>query len=206
MYHQDLAYYQHQGQATSSQPAGTQDRVMEWMLEVERQQRDTQDNKSQSSKGANKTSPSRSGRLKSSGGMHRSMSQERGGALPSLQPPGQAQLSQSWSQHQRLQPSNNSTLRKQSQQPNTKPLPTELTVAVYTFSHEKGEPMPYRIKIPSKAVTLKQVKEFLPKKGAFRFYFKTEVEGCMCYEEETEDSALVPTWEGKVLVQCRLRD
>ena len=40
--------------------------------------------------------------------------------------------------------------------------------SVYTFSHEKGEPMPYRIKIPAKNVTLRQVKEFLPKKGAFR--------------------------------------
>ena len=38
----------------------------------------------------------------------------------------------------------------------------------------------------------------------FRFYFKTEVDGDMCYEEETEDSSLVPLWEGKVLVQCRL--
>jgi len=66
--------------------------------------------------------------------------------------------------------------------------------------------MPYRIKIPSKAVTLRHVKEFLPKKGAFRFYFKTEVEGDMCYEEETEDTNLVPLWEGKVLVQCRLVD
>lgn len=41
-------------------------------------------------------------------------------------------------------------------------------ISVYTFSHEKGEPMPYRIKIPAKNVTLRQVKEFLPKKGAFR--------------------------------------
>ena len=45
----------------------------------------------------------------------------------------------------------------------------DLTVAVYTFSHEKGEPMPYRIKIPSKNVTLRHVKDFLPKKGAFRY-------------------------------------
>ena len=36
----------------------------------------------------------------------------------------------------------------------------------------------------------------------FRFYFKTEVDGDMCYEEETEDSSLVPLWEGKILVQC----
>ena len=39
-----------------------------------------------------------------------------------------------------------------------------------------------------------------------RFYFKTEVDGDMCYEEETEDSSLVPLWEGKILVQCRLLD
>jgi hypothetical protein len=38
---------------------------------------------------------------------------------------------------------------------------------VYTFSHEK-EPMPYRIKIPSKSVTLRAVKDLLPKKGTFR--------------------------------------
>ena len=40
----------------------------------------------------------------------------------------------------------------------------------------------------------------------FRFYFKTEVDGDMCYEEETEDSNMVPLWEGKILVQCRLLD
>ena len=48
--------------------------------------------------------------------------------------------------------------------------PGEITVAVYTFSHEKGEPMPYRVKIPSKSVSLRHVKDFLPKKGAFRCY------------------------------------
>ena len=46
--------------------------------------------------------------------------------------------------------------------------PGEITVAVYTFSHEKGEPMPYRVKIPTKSVSLRHVKDFLPKKGAFR--------------------------------------
>ena len=44
----------------------------------------------------------------------------------------------------------------------------DIPLSVYTFSHEKGEPMPYRIKIPSKKVTLRHVKDFLPKKGAFR--------------------------------------
>ena len=49
-------------------------------------------------------------------------------------------------------------------------VPGEITVAVYTFSHEKGEPMPYRVKIPTKSVSLRHVKDFLPKKGAFRYY------------------------------------
>lgn len=99
-----------------------------------------------------------------------------------------------------------STLRRAQGQPRPQAAPGEVTVAVYTFSHEKGEPMPYRVKIPARAgtVTLRHVKEFLPKKGAFRFYFKTSVDGDMCYEEETEEASLVPLWEGKVLVQCRI--
>ena len=36
------------------------------------------------------------------------------------------------------------------------------------------------------------------------FYYKTEVDGDLCYEEEMEDSSQVPLWEGKILVQCRL--
>eukprot|EP00091_Calanus_sinicus_P017285 TRINITY_DN37317_c0_g1_i1.p1 TRINITY_DN37317_c0_g1~~TRINITY_DN37317_c0_g1_i1.p1 ORF type:complete len:143 (+),score=24.69 TRINITY_DN37317_c0_g1_i1:3-431(+) len=69
-------------------------------------------------------------------------------------------------------PSQSNTLRKPVA---SKQAPTEFTVAVYTFSHEKGEPMPYRIKIPSKNVSLRQVKEFLPKKGAFRFTSKLKL-------------------------------
>jgi len=216
LYHQDLAYYEVErvpGAARGGEVVGpgTNDRVMEWMLDVERQTDRGQDQRSQSSKGATKTSP-RSGRVKQHlPHGHRSMSQERsvmssswaagGGSREQLhyQPP-------QMEDKRRVQPgaSNNSTLRKPAAA--RAPQPGEVTVAVYTFSHEKGEPMPYRIKIPSKSVTLKLVKEFLPKKGAFRFYFKTEVDGDMCYEEETEDSSLVPLWEGKVLVQCRLLD
>ena len=42
---------------------------------------------------------------------------------------------------------------------------------MYTFSHEK-EPMPYRIRIPTKSVTLRAVKDLLPiKKGSFRYAY-----------------------------------
>merc|ERR1719228_1263524 len=216
VYHQDLAYYEIDPRQQGVPPERTNDRVMEWMLDVERQSAGASgDQKSQSSKGAVKTSP-RSNRVKQNMHGHRSVSQER--------------MSTSWAGHhsqpahqqpnlhyQHLMdaeakrrlgaslamppPSQNNTLRKPVA---SKQAPTEFTVAVYTFSHEKGEPMPYRIKIPSKNVSLRHVKEFLPKKGAFRFYFKTEVDGDMCYEEETEDSNMVPLWEGKILVQCRL--
>jgi len=217
VYHQDLAYYEIDPRQQVVPPERTNDRVMEWMLDVERQSSGASgDQKSQSSKGAVKTSP-RSNRVKHHG--HRSVSQER--------------MSTSWAGHHNQQahpqaglqyqaqmeaeakrrmgasqamppPSQNNTLRKA---PVAKQAPTEFTVAVYTFSHEKGEPMPYRIKIPSKSVSLRHVKEYLPKKGAFRFYFKTKIDGDMCYEEETEDSNMVPLWDdGKIMVQCRLLD
>jgi len=214
LYHQDLAYYEVErvpGAARGAEVVGpgTNDRVMEWMLDVERQtDRGQPDQRSQSSKGATKTSP-RSGREKQHlPHGHRSMSQERSVMSSSWAAGSREQLQYQQRQMEdkrRVQPgaSNNSTLRKPAGAGRALQ-PGEVTVAVYTFSHEKGEPMPYRIKIPSKSVTLKLVKELLPKKGTFRFYFKTEIDGDMCYEEETEDSSLVPLWEGKVLVQCRL--
>jgi len=249
LYHQDLAYYDVDSRVgRGGIPVGleggqTNDRVMEWMLGVERSggAERSQDQRSLSSRGAtrdtappttqhlrdlrdSRTSP----RSKQRQAQHRSMSQER------------AAMSSSWSGHpamsalnyqsqleadakrrlgssmqmpppsasmQQMPPpshSASSTLRKTAAQARSQAAPGEITVAVYTFSHEKGEPMPYRVKIPTKSVSLRHVKDFLPKKGAFRFYFKTEVEGDMCYEEETEDTSLVPLWEGKVLVQCRL--
>jgi len=212
VYQQDLAYYDLGGPGPAQAPApgaGVNERVREWMLDVERQSADT-DQRSHSSK--TKTSP-RSNRIKSSGHSahsgHRSVSQERmmstswtgGAGMVGGYPPQQGD-----GDKRRLgaslvmpPPSQSNTLRKPAP-----PAAGELTIAVYTFSHEKGEPMPYRIKIPTKNVTLRHVKDFLPKKGAFRFYFKTEIDGDMCYEEETEDSNLVPLWEGKILVQCRL--
>lgn len=274
VYHQDLAYYEidpergvgshpgagehpgargehpgARGKDGQPQPEGpNNNRVMEWMLDVERcQQTGGPDQRSQSSKGASKTSP-RSSRSKHAHPSHRdqrALSQDRlsaswsaghaqGHAHPSQ---GHAHPGQGHAGHAHYQPgpaqpqleearrkleavpagvrslhqsfgapthSNNSTLKKSapaSRQPSN---PTEVTVAVYTFCHERGEPMPYRIKIPTKLVTLKAVKDFLPKKGAFRFYFKTEIDNEACYEEETEDSNPVPLWDGKVLVQCRL--
>lgn len=214
-YHQDLAYYD-LGPGPGSGPvqqqpggSGVNERVREWMLDVERHSGGDQggDQRSQHSKTANiKTSP-RSNRIKSGGHQERLMSTSWSqGGYPGGQmsgPPSETAEKRRLAASLVMPPpsSQANTLRRSQAAP-----AAEVTVAVYTFSHEKGEPMPYRIKIPSKKVTLRHVKDFLPKKGAFRFYFKTEVDGDMCYEEETEDSHPVPLWEGKILVQCRLVD
>ena len=79
---------------------------------------------------------------------------------------------------------------------------TEFTTAVYKFPQER-EDMPYRVKIPGKSVTLRHVKEYMPKKGAFRYYFKTEIDGEVCFEEETDERAKVPLFQAKIIVQCR---
>lgn len=44
----------------------------------------------------------------------------------------------------------------------------ESTVAVYTFLDEKT---PYKLKLPGTQPTLRQFKDYLPKKGSFRFVF-----------------------------------
>lgn len=213
-YHQDLAYYD-LGPGPAGpvpQPGGVavNDRVREWMLDVERHSAD-QDQRSQHSKSNMKTSPRlvklnisltahitillsyRSNRMKSGGhGGHRSASQERLMSTSWQGQPGYPQMAAE-AEKRRLgaslvmpPPSQANTLRRPAQP--GPPAASEVTVAgetrhersrvrtviddlslsVYTFSHEKGEPMPYRIKIPSKKVTLRHVKDFLPKKGAFR--------------------------------------
>lgn len=55
--------------------------------------------------------------------------------------------------------SNQSTLRKSKQDVG------EFTTAVFSFCDDE---LPYRIKIPGRNVTLKQFKEYLPKKGNYR--------------------------------------
>jgi hypothetical protein len=75
--------------------------------------------------------------------------------------------------------------------------------------HYEKDDVPYRIKLPldfgqEHTVTLHKVKEHMPKKGtSYRFYFKANIDGDICFEEETDNNALVPTFDGKINVQCR---
>ncbi|KAK9508770.1 hypothetical protein O3M35_006249 [Rhynocoris fuscipes] len=77
------------------------------------------------------------------------------------------------------------------------------TTVVFSFCDEQ---FPYRTKIPGHPVTLRQFKEFLPKKGNYRYFFKTECEELdmkVIQEEITDDNEVLPLWEGKVMAQVK---
>uniref|UniRef100_A0A146KVZ0 Axin-1 n=3 Tax=Lygus hesperus TaxID=30085 RepID=A0A146KVZ0_LYGHE len=77
------------------------------------------------------------------------------------------------------------------------------TTVVFSFCDEQ---YPYLSKIPGTSVTLKQFKEYLPKKGNYRFFFKTECEELdmkVIQEEITDDNEVLPLWEGKVMAQVK---
>ncbi|EFN75982.1 Axin-related protein [Harpegnathos saltator] len=99
------------------------------------------------------------------------------------------------SQGQPYVQSNQSTLRKTKQD--------DFTTVVFSFCDEQ---FPYRTKIPGHNVTLKQFKEYLPKKGSYRYFFKTECEDLdtrVIQEEITDDAEVLPLWEGKVMAQVK---
>ncbi|XP_018898542.1 axin isoform X1 [Bemisia tabaci] len=79
------------------------------------------------------------------------------------------------------------------------------TIVVYSFCNDE---VPYRTKIPSNPVTLKQFKDFLPKKGAFRYFFKTKCDDPdikVIQEEIFDDNEVLPLWEGKVMGQVQVK-
>ncbi|XP_029671282.1 axin isoform X2 [Formica exsecta] len=101
------------------------------------------------------------------------------------------------SQSQPYVQSNQSTLRKPKQDAG------DFTIVVFSFCDEQ---FPYRTKIPGHNVTLKQFKEYLPKKGSYRYFFKTECEDLdmkVIQEEITDDTEVLPLWEGKVMAQVK---
>ncbi|XP_011305262.1 axin isoform X1 [Fopius arisanus] len=93
-------------------------------------------------------------------------------------------------------PSNTSTLRKKQDT-------GDFTTAIFSFCDEN---VPYRIKIPGHNVTLKQFKEYLPKRGSYRYFFTTECEDVdtkIIQEEITDDTEVLPLWEGKIKAQVK---
>ncbi|XP_054283765.1 axin-like isoform X2 [Macrosteles quadrilineatus] len=107
--------------------------------------------------------------------------------------------------------SGGSTLRRASAGGRNVPPPPTTGTATYTtvvFSF-CDEQVPYRTKIPARQVTLRQFKEYLPKKGSYRYFFKTECEDLdmkVIQEEVTDDNDVLPLWEGKIMAQVKAAD
>ncbi|XP_030370496.1 axin isoform X2 [Scaptodrosophila lebanonensis] len=93
---------------------------------------------------------------------------------------------------------NCSNLHHQSAPPPLPAKPSE-TVVVFLFCEET---VPYRIKIPGTQPTLRQFKDYLPRKGNFRFFFKTHCEdpdSPVIQEEIVSDSDILPLFGDKAM-------
>lgn len=79
----------------------------------------------------------------------------------------------------------------------------DCTVVVVTFLDED---VPYRIRIPAAPLTLRTFKEYLPRKGNYKYFFKTEcadLDNTVIQVEVSNDNDLLPTYEGKVMARVK---
>ncbi|KAJ0177414.1 hypothetical protein K1T71_007423 [Dendrolimus kikuchii] len=79
------------------------------------------------------------------------------------------------------------------------------TVVVVTFLDEN---VPYRFKVPAAPLTLKTFKEYLPRKGNYRYFFKTNCADLdtVIQEEVCNDGDTLPMFEGKVMARVKSID
>ncbi|XP_061377237.1 axin isoform X2 [Danaus plexippus] len=80
---------------------------------------------------------------------------------------------------------------------------TEHTVVVVNFLDES---VPYRFKVPASPLTLRTFKEYLPRKGNYRYFFKTEcadLDNTVIQEEVSSDGDTLPMYEGKVMARVK---
>ncbi|KAJ2939742.1 hypothetical protein O0L34_g17933 [Tuta absoluta] len=86
------------------------------------------------------------------------------------------------------------------------PAPAVQTVVV---AHFLDEHVPYRFKVPAAPLTLKTFKEYLPRKGNYRYFFKTEcadLDNTVIQEEISSDSDTLPMYDGKVMARVKTTD
>ncbi|XP_017770962.1 PREDICTED: axin isoform X1 [Nicrophorus vespilloides] len=95
--------------------------------------------------------------------------------------------------------SSQSTLRKSMRGPRPSTNDSEeVTSVVFSFCDER---LPYRTKIPGRQITLRQFKEYLPKKGNYEYFFKTECEELdkqAIQLKVSNDTDVLPLWEGRI--------
>ncbi|XP_069358732.1 axin [Maniola hyperantus] len=77
------------------------------------------------------------------------------------------------------------------------------TVVVVSFLDES---VPYRFKVPASPLTLRVFKDYLPRKGNYRYFFKTEcadLDNTVIQEEVSNDNDTLPMFEGKVMARVK---
>ncbi|CAH2231994.1 jg4055 [Pararge aegeria aegeria] len=77
------------------------------------------------------------------------------------------------------------------------------TVVVVSFLDES---VPYRFKVPAAPLTLRVFKDYLPRKGNYRYFFKTEcadLDNTVIQEEVSSDNETLPMFEGKVMARVK---
>ncbi|XP_063534257.1 axin isoform X2 [Cydia strobilella] len=79
----------------------------------------------------------------------------------------------------------------------------EHTVVVVAFLDEA---VPYRFKVPQVPLTLRTFKDFLPRRGNYRYFFKTEcadLDNTVIQEEVSNDADTLPMFDGKVMARVK---
>ncbi|XP_061712951.1 axin [Cydia pomonella] len=79
----------------------------------------------------------------------------------------------------------------------------EHTVVVVSFLDEA---VPYRFKVPQVPLTLRTFKDFLPRRGNYRYFFKTEcadLDNTVIQEEVSNDADTLPMFDGKVMARVK---
>ncbi|CAH2106094.1 unnamed protein product [Euphydryas editha] len=79
----------------------------------------------------------------------------------------------------------------------------EHTVVVVNFLDES---VPYRFKVPATPLTLRTFKDYLPRKGNYRYFFKTEcadLDNTVIQEEVSNDNDTLPMFEGKIMARVK---
>jgi axin 1 len=81
----------------------------------------------------------------------------------------------------------------------------KLIQAIIIYEDDPNDVVPYGLKVPAR-VTLGFLKDKIPKKGTFRYFFKrhsSSVEGSVIQEEITRDEQTLPVFEGKVVATLK---
>ncbi|KAI5652094.1 DIX domain-containing protein [Phthorimaea operculella] len=82
-------------------------------------------------------------------------------------------------------------------------------VQTVVVAHFLDEHVPYRFKVPGAPLTLKTFKEYLPRKGNYRYFFKTEcadLDNTVIQEEISADTDILPMYDGKVMARVKTCD